>query len=66
MRTILVFGAEEFELRYPTGEKRMKGKKLKCKRCGHKWETRLTKGEPVKCPNPTCKSYYWNWKRSAR
>lgn len=34
-------------------------KKLECNRCGHTW---IPRGEelPTACPNPTCKSPYWN------
>ena len=43
-------------------------KKLKCKRCGHKWFRRKIK-LPLVCPN--CKSPYWNkergwWKKKAK
>lgn len=33
--------------------------KLKCTRCGHEWIPR-TDELPTVCPNPTCKSPYWN------
>lgn len=33
--------------------------KLVCKRCGHKWKPRSDK-LPIVCPNPKCKSPYWN------
>lgn len=35
------------------------GKTLICLRCGHSWKTREP-GNPKVCPNPKCKSPYWN------
>lgn len=35
---------------------------LECNRCGHKWRPRTDK-EPLVCPNPKCKSPYWNKER---
>lgn len=32
---------------------------LKCNRCGHTWKPR-NKDPPTVCPNPKCKSPYWN------
>jgi uncharacterized Zn ribbon protein len=32
---------------------------LVCKRCGHEWKPRNDK-LPTVCPNPKCKSPYWN------
>lgn len=32
---------------------------LKCLRCGHKWTPRTDK-PPKVCPNPKCKSPYWD------
>ncbi len=34
---------------------------LKCKRCGHEWIPRVEK--PVTCPNPRCRSPYWDKKK---
>jgi hypothetical protein len=36
--------------------------RLKCKRCGHEWARR---GDelPRVCPNPECKSPYWDRER---
>jgi hypothetical protein len=36
--------------------------KLKCNRCGHEWIPRDEK-PPKVCPNPKCKSPYWNKER---
>jgi hypothetical protein len=36
---------------------------LKCLRCGHTWIPRNTK-IPKVCPNPKCKSPYWNKSRN--
>jgi len=38
---------------------------LKCTRCGHTWRPR---GEelPTVCPNPKCKSPYWNKPRKRK
>ena len=36
--------------------------KLKCKRCSHTWVQRGAE-LPKVCPNPKCKSPYWNKKR---
>ena len=33
--------------------------KLKCNRCGHSWTPRSDE-LPTVCPNPKCKSPYWN------
>jgi len=33
-------------------------KKLKCKRCGWKWVPRIP--DPKTCPNPKCRTPYWN------
>lgn len=33
--------------------------KLHCTRCGHEWIPR-TDELPTVCPNPACKSPYWN------
>ena len=38
---------------------------LKCKRCGHKWRPRQNK-LPKVCPNPKCKSPYWNIPRKKK
>ena len=35
------------------------GKLLICLRCGHSWKTREP-GNPKVCPNPKCKSPYWD------
>ena len=32
----------------------------KCERCGHQWIPRDASKEPKVCPNPKCKSPYWN------
>lgn len=32
---------------------------LECLRCGHKWRPR-NDVPPTVCPNPKCKSPYWN------
>lgn len=37
--------------------------KLKCKRCGHEWYPRTPGVLPRVCPNPKCKSPYWNKER---
>lgn len=33
--------------------------KYKCLRCGHEWIPRK-EDAPKNCPNPKCKSPYWN------
>ncbi len=38
---------------------------LKCKRCGHEWVQRGLE-KPKVCPNPECKSPYWNIPRKVR
>jgi len=38
-------------------------KMLKCKRCGHEWYQRNPHKLPTVCPNPKCKSPYWNQER---
>ncbi len=37
--------------------------KLKCKRCGHEWNPKDPNHIPEVCPNPECKSPYWNRER---
>src|SRR5262249_1814059 len=33
----------------------------RCERCGHEWIPRgESDGEPATCPNPKCRSPYWN------
>ncbi len=36
-----------------------------CNRCGHRWIPRSNK-PPKVCPNPACKSPYWNKPRKRR
>src|ERR1051326_903179 len=39
---------------------------FRCERCGHEWVPRGgTESEPLVCPNPKCKSRYWNRPRKA-
>ena len=38
---------------------------LKCLRCGHKWKPR-SENKPTVCPNPKCKSPYWNKPRTRK
>ena len=38
---------------------------LTCKRCGHTWIPRST-NKPKNCPNPKCKSPYWNKERQVK
>lgn len=38
--------------------------KLKCKRCGHEWYPRDPHKPPKVCPNPKCKSPYWDRERT--
>lgn len=35
--------------------------KLECLRCGHKWVPRID--NPRVCPNPKCKSAWWDTPR---
>lgn len=37
--------------------------KLICKRCGHEWYQRNPHKLPKVCPNPKCKSPYWDRER---
>lgn len=37
--------------------------KLECKRCGHIWHPKDPNHIPEVCPNPKCKSPYWNRER---
>ncbi|MBI4009570.1 MAG: hypothetical protein HY361_00035 [Candidatus Aenigmarchaeota archaeon] len=39
--------------------------RLECKRCGHKWYQK-TSELPEVCPNPECKSPYWNKPRKKK
>ena len=32
---------------------------FRCSRCGHKWVPE-SKNRPVTCPNPRCRSAYWD------
>lgn len=36
-----------------------------CKRCGHTWTTK-TDELPGTCPNPSCRSRYWNREKTNR
>jgi hypothetical protein len=39
---------------------------FRCERCGHEWIPRGSiEVEPKVCPNPTCKSPYWNKPRKS-
>jgi len=38
---------------------------LECKRCGHKWRPRQDE-PPTVCPNPKCKSPYWDKPRTKK
>ncbi len=38
----------------------------KCLRCNYKWVPRNPNKEPKVCPNPKCKSPYWNKPRQNR
>jgi len=40
----------------------MKVKKDKCKRCGWEWYRRKPV-KPVTCPNPHCRTAYWDEER---
>lgn len=50
------------------------GKKLtveeqKCKRCSHRWWPKIIDGKvtiPETCPNPKCRSPYWQYERKDR
>lgn len=37
--------------------------KLKCLRCGHEWYAKDPNKLPKVCPNPKCKSPYWDRER---
>ena len=37
---------------------------LKCLRCGHEWYPRDPHKHPKVCPNPKCKSPYWDRERT--
>lgn len=34
----------------------------KCKRCDHEWAGRKNQ-KPITCPNPSCRSPYWDKER---
>lgn len=36
---------------------------FKCLRCGYKWVPRNPNKKPKVCPNPKCKSPYWDKSR---
>jgi hypothetical protein len=38
---------------------------FQCERCGYEWLPREEGVEPAVCPNPKCKSPYWNRPRRA-
>ena len=33
---------------------------FRCERCGHEWIPADPNKEPLTCPNPKCRSPYWN------
>jgi hypothetical protein len=37
-----------------------------CKRCSHKWTPRNPEKKPEVCPNPKCKSPYWDKPRQKK
>jgi hypothetical protein len=37
--------------------------KLKCLRCGYEWYAKDPEKPPKTCPNPKCKSSYWDRER---
>lgn len=39
---------------------------FECTRCGHKWMPRNPDKKPKVCPNPKCKSPYWDRPRQKR
>ena len=39
---------------------------FKCERCGHEWAPREQGKRPKVCPNPKCKSPYWDKPRKDR
>lgn len=43
----------------------MKLPTLTCQRCGHFWTPRKER-EPETCPNPKCRSPYWNRPRKEK
>ena len=43
----------------------LKALRLTCLRCGHAW-TRKTAKRPDVCPNPKCKSPYWDRARKVK
>lgn len=36
----------------------------KCTRCGYEWAGRRGRGKPKTCPNPACRSPYWDRERT--
>jgi len=38
--------------------------RLRCLRCGHEWYPRDPHKHPKVCPNPKCKSPYWDRERT--
>ena len=40
--------------------------KLKCYRCGHQWYSKNPDKKPKVCPNPKCKSPYWDRPRNKK
>jgi hypothetical protein len=40
--------------------------KLKCLRCGYEWYPRDPNVLPKVCPNPKCKSPYWDRERNQK
>jgi predicted amidophosphoribosyltransferase len=40
--------------------------KLRCLRCGHEWYPRDLHKPPKVCPNPKCKSPYWDRERRSK
>ena len=39
---------------------------FRCERCGHEWVPRNQEHAPKVCPNPKCKSPYWDRPRSSK
>lgn len=32
----------------------------RCLRCGHEWAQRAATDKPTRCPNPQCRTPYWD------
>lgn len=56
----------KYMVKCPRCDHEFEPKKLKCLRCDHEWYPKDPNKPPKVCPNPKCKSPYWDRERKVR